>query len=49
MRDPVHVRWPEVFSRIVTPAMDEFLSKAQTAAEVAKKIKAEGDPLLAKG
>jgi multiple sugar transport system substrate-binding protein len=49
VRDPVNVRWPEVFNRIVTPNMDQLWSGAKTAAEVTKTIKAEADPLLAKG
>ena len=49
MRDPVHVRWPEVFNRIVTPHMDQLWSGAKTAAEVTKATKTEADSLLAKG
>ena len=49
VRDPVHVRWPEVSQRIVTPAMDQLWSNAKPAAEVVKAIKTEGDALFAKG
>lgn len=49
VRDPVHVRWPEVFQRIVNPNMDQLWSNAKPAAEVVKVIKTEGDALFAKG
>lgn len=49
VRDPVHVRWPEVSQRIVTPAMDQLWSNAKPAAEIVKAIKTEGDALFAKG
>ncbi len=47
VRDPVHVNWPEVFSRIVTPGMDQLWNGSKPAADVVKQIKAEGDKLFA--
>lgn len=47
VRDPVHVRWPEIFQRVVVPNMDTLWGGTKTAQEVADTIKAEGDKLLA--
>jgi multiple sugar transport system substrate-binding protein len=49
VRDPVHVRWPEVSSRIVTPNMDSLWNGSKTAADVVKAIKTEADKLFAAG
>lgn len=49
VRDPVHVRWPEVSSRVVNPNMDSLWNNSKTAAEVVKAIKSEGDKLFAAG
>jgi multiple sugar transport system substrate-binding protein len=46
VRDPVHVRWPEVFQRVVVSNMDTLWSGKNTAQEVADAIKAEGDKLF---
>ena len=47
VRDPVHVKWPELSSRILTPNMDMLWNGSKTAAEVVKAIKTDGDALLA--
>jgi multiple sugar transport system substrate-binding protein len=47
VRDPVHVKWPELSSRILTPNMDLLWNGSKTAAEVVKAIKTDGDALLA--
>jgi multiple sugar transport system substrate-binding protein len=47
VRDPVHVKWPEISSRVVNPNMDNLWNKSKTAAEVVQAIKSEGDILLA--
>jgi multiple sugar transport system substrate-binding protein len=47
VRDPVHVRWPEIFQRIYSPKMDLLWSGAEDAATVAQMIKDEADPLFA--
>jgi len=47
VRDPVHVKWPEISSRVVTPNMDTLWNKSKTAQEVADAIKKDGDALLA--
>jgi multiple sugar transport system substrate-binding protein len=49
VRDPVHVKWPEVLQRVVNPNMDTLWSGAKSAAEVAKAIKDAADPLFAQG
>jgi ABC-type glycerol-3-phosphate transport system substrate-binding protein len=49
VRDPVHVKWPEIASRILTPNMDTLWNGSKTAAEVAKAIKTDADVLLAAG
>ena len=46
VRDPVHVKWPEVFSRIITPNMDTLWNKSKTAAEVVQAIKTDADALF---
>lgn len=46
VRDPVHVKWPEISSRIVTPNMDTLWNNSKPAAEVAKAIKAAADELF---
>ena len=46
VRDPVHTRWPEVFQRVITPNMDTLWGGTKSAAEVAQKIKTDGDKLL---
>lgn len=47
VRDPVHVRWPEITQRIYNPKMDLLWSGAEDAATVAQMIKEEADPLFA--
>ncbi|MEZ4870094.1 MAG: sugar ABC transporter substrate-binding protein [Caldilineaceae bacterium] len=47
VRDPVHVRWPEITQRIYNPKMDLLWSGAENAAAVAQMIKEEADPLFA--
>jgi len=47
VRDPVHVRWPEITQRIYTPKMDLLWGGTETAATVAQMIKDEADPLFA--
>lgn len=47
VRDPVHVKWPELSSRILTPNMDQLWNGSKTAADVVKAIKTDGDALLA--
>ncbi len=47
VRDPVNVRWPEVFQRVVTTNMDQLWSGAQSAEAVVAAIKSAADPLLA--
>jgi multiple sugar transport system substrate-binding protein len=49
VRDPVHVRWPEISSRILTPNMDQLWNGSKTAADVVKAIKTEADKLFAAG
>ena len=49
VRDPVHVRWPEVSSRILTPNMDQLWNGSKSAADVVKAIKTEADKLFAAG
>ncbi len=46
VRDPVHARWPEVFQRVVTPAMDQLWTNAKPAADVAAAIKKDADALF---
>jgi multiple sugar transport system substrate-binding protein len=46
VRDPVHVKWPELQSRILNPNMDTLWNKSKTPAEVVKAIKTDGDALL---
>jgi multiple sugar transport system substrate-binding protein len=46
VRDPVHARWPEIFSRVLTPAMDQLWGGTKSAAEVAQLIKDGGDKLI---
>ncbi|RIK50759.1 MAG: hypothetical protein DCC57_11450 [Chloroflexi bacterium] len=48
VRDPVHPLWPEITQRIYTPKMDLLWSGAEPAAEVARQIKEEADPLFAR-
>lgn len=48
VRDPVHALWPEITQRIYTPKMDLLWSGAEPAAEVARQIKEEADPLFAR-
>jgi multiple sugar transport system substrate-binding protein len=48
VRDPVHVLWPEITQRIYTPKMDLLWSGSAPAADVAKQIKDEADPLFAR-
>lgn len=47
VRDPVNVRWPDVFQRVVTTNMDQLWSGAQSAEAVAAAIKSAPDPLVA--
>lgn len=47
VRDPVHVRWPEITQRIYNPKMDLLWGGTETAATVAQMIKEEADPLFA--
>jgi len=47
VRDPVHVRWPEITQRVYTPKMDLLWGGSETAATVAQMIKDEADPLFA--
>lgn len=47
VRDPVHVRWPEITQRIYNPKMDLLWGGTETAANVAQMIKDEADPLFA--
>ena len=47
VRDPVHLKWPEITQRIYTPKMDQLWSGAKDAATVAAEIKAEADSLFA--
>ena len=46
VRDPVHVKWPQVFREVVTPNMDLLFSNKADAATVAKSIKEKGDALF---
>jgi len=47
VRDPVHVRWPEITQRIYNPKMDLLWSGTEDAATVAQMIKDEADPIFA--
>ena len=47
VRDPVHLKWPEITQRIYTPKMDQLWSGTKDAAAVAAEIKAEADSLFA--
>jgi multiple sugar transport system substrate-binding protein len=46
VRDPVHVKWPQVFREVVTPNMDLLWTNKADAATVAKTIKEKGDALF---
>ena len=47
MRDPEHPRWPDVEREVVTRLLDgRFWTGQETAAQVARQIKAQGDALL---
>ncbi|HEV8634040.1 MAG TPA: sugar ABC transporter substrate-binding protein [Chloroflexota bacterium] len=43
VRDPVHVKWPQVFREVVTPNMDLLWTNKADATTVAKTIKEKGD------
>lgn len=47
VRDPVHIRWPEVLQRVITPTMDQLWTGKTSAKDVAAAIKEQGDSILA--
>ncbi len=47
VRDPVHVRWPEITQRVYTPKMDLLWGGTESAAAVAQMIADEANPLFA--
>ncbi len=47
VRDPVAVKWPDAQRDVLNAALNErFWSGRETAAQVARAIREQGDPLL---